>query len=611
MTIKTRWASIVAAGLAVALLAGCEGTGESANAGQQSGAALASGGSEASGDHQAATLAYVSEMDKTGIMTFNVAVDEAEWQAMLDNAAAEEYISADVTINGTTIENVGIRPKGNSSLSSIVRDETTDRYSFKIKFDEYVEGQTWLGLDKLVLNSNFSDATSMKEYLSYDIMTYIGVNAPLFAYADISLNGETWGLYLAVEDVDSGFLQRVYNDEGELYKPESGMDAGGMGGGRQPEVAMEPPAGAAPERSNQEGGIGAAEGAAPAMPDRQNGGGGMRGMANNGVSLQYTDDEISSYSGIFDNAETKTDEADHQRVIEALKNVSEGNELETYVDVDAVLRYFAAHTTVVNLDSYISNMGHNYYLYENDGQISILPWDYNLAFGGFQSNSASAVVNFPIDTPVSGISMEERPLLAKLLEVPEYLDTYHEYVQQIVDGYFADGKFAQTVDQLSAMITEYVEQDPTAFYTLEEFQAGVAELKKLGELRAQSIKGQLDGTIPSTTEGQANNAEALIDASSINLQALGSQGGGDRGGMGGIGGMGGAGMGGLDGPEGFPSLNGLDREAINKAMQLLQEAGGTMTDELKAQLLELGLTEEGIAALAQMGNGRRLPASGQ
>ncbi len=473
---------------------------------------------------------YADEIDKTQIMTFEISVDTVQWQTMLDNAEAENYIPADITINGTTIKNVGIRPKGNSSLSSIVRDDTTDRYSFKIKFDEYVDGQTWLGLDKIVLNNNFSDATSLKEYLSYDIMSYIGVDAPLFAFADISLNGKTWGFYLAVEDLDNGYLDRVYNDQGELYKPESEMGAGGRAGAPMPGGANSGqmmPGGESGERPVLEPADGEQE--RPARPEGN--GRGMRGMANNGVSLQYTDDELTSYSAIFDNAETKTNEADEQRVIEALKNLSEGNELETYVNVDAVLRYFAAHTVVVNLDSYISNMGHNYYLYEKDGQLSILPWDYNLAFGGFQSGSASDVVNFPIDTPVSGINMEERPLLAKLLEVPEYLETYHQYLQEIVDGYFANGQFEQTVDNLTSMISDYVKNDPTAFYSYDEFAAGVAELKKLGVLRADSIQGQLKGTIPSTTEGQQEDSSALVDSSSVNLQSLGSQGGGkDRGG---------------------------------------------------------------------------------
>ena len=137
-----------------------------------------------------------------------------------------------------------------------------------------------------------------------------------------------------------------------------------------------------------------------------------------------------------------------------------GTDLEKYVDVDAVLKYFAAHNVVVNMDSYTSNMGHNYYLYENNGQISMLPWDYNMAFGGFQAGSASDVVNLAIDTPLSGVTMEERPILSKLLEVPEYKAKYHEYLQEIVDGYFANGKFEQTVQTLNNLITDYVKMMP-------------------------------------------------------------------------------------------------------------------------------------------------------
>lgn len=100
------------------------------------------------------------------IMEINIEMDEPSWQEMLDNASNEEYTSANITINGTTYNNAAIRPKGNSSLSQLVMDDSTNRYSFKIKFDKYVDGQTLDGLSKLVLNNNMSDTTSMKEYLS-------------------------------------------------------------------------------------------------------------------------------------------------------------------------------------------------------------------------------------------------------------------------------------------------------------------------------------------------------------------------------------------------------------------------------------------------------------
>lgn len=485
-------------------------------------------------EDQTKTVDYAQNFNKTEVMSFSIDVDEDAWQEMLDTATEENYIKANVTINGTTIENVGIRAKGNSSLRQVAQDDSTDRYSFKIKFDKYVKGQTWNGLDKMVVNNMISDASYMKEYLSYDIMSYIGVDAPLFSFANINVNGKAWGLYLAVEDIDSGYLARAKNDEGEIYKPnnDGNMGAGGMGD-RQPPEGMEPPsdtvtgtgdANSQTANTRGEGGRGFGRG------------GGMNG-GTNGVSLVYTDDKVSSYSGIFDNARTKTTEEDEQRVVEALKNLNEGTDLEKYVDVDAVLKYFAAHNVVVNMDSYTSNMGHNYYLYENNGKISMLPWDYNMAFGGFQAGSASEVVNLAIDTPLSGVTMEERPILSKLLEVPEYKAKYHEYLQEIVDGYFANGKFEQTVQTLNNLITDYVKNDATAFVTYDKYKEAVAELTKLGTLRAESVQGQLDGTIPSTTEGQKASADKLIDASSVDLNKLGDglKGNGMRGGFGGPG----------------------------------------------------------------------------
>ena len=61
-------------------------------------------------------------------------------------------------------------------------------------------------------------------------------------------------------------------------------------------------------------------------------------------------------------------------------------------------------------------------------------------------------------------------------------------------------------------------------YTVEEFDTAVATLKNFCLLRAESIRGQLSGTIPSTTEGQ-QAATTLIDGSSINVSDMGSQGG--------------------------------------------------------------------------------------
>ena len=68
-------------------------------------------------------------------------MDEADWNDMLENATAETYYQCNVEVNGTLFYQVGIRPKGNTSLSAIANDDTTDRYSFKLEFDQQKGGK--------------------------------------------------------------------------------------------------------------------------------------------------------------------------------------------------------------------------------------------------------------------------------------------------------------------------------------------------------------------------------------------------------------------------------------------------------------------------------------
>ena len=175
------------------------------------------------------TMEYESALfDTSEIIRIDIVIDEDDWNEMLDNATAEEYYRCDVTVNGETFYGVGIRPKGNTSLTTIAADPTTDRYSFKLEFDHYVDGQTCFGLDKLVLNNNYADATNMKEALIYDMYQYLGADASLYNYAKISVNGAYWGVYLAIEAVEDSFLLRNYGtQDGELYKPDS-MNIGGF-----------------------------------------------------------------------------------------------------------------------------------------------------------------------------------------------------------------------------------------------------------------------------------------------------------------------------------------------------------------------------------------------
>lgn len=452
--------------------------------------------------------AYVDNLfDDTKVHTIEIEIDEAAWADILSSASEKEYQICDVVIDGESVKNVGLRAKGNSSLRSVASSDS-DRYSFKLEFDHYDGVSTYKGLDKLSLNNVIQDNTYMKEYITYHMFAAMDVASPLSSFASVTVNGELLGLYTAVEAVEDAFVQRNFSSEaGRLYKPETmDMDGQGEGGGFAP--------------LNQAG-----ERGLDRMPVM--GGGAWQGDAagsrNSDAALIYTDDEEESYQNIFDGAVFDITDGDKTRLIEALKRLNSGIELDSAVDIEQVLKYFVVHNFVNNFDSYTGNMLHNYYLRESDGLLSMIPWDYNLAFGGMGGGSGgTSQVNFPIDTPVSGTTLEQRPLLGKLLENETYLTLYHQYFAEFMEKFFDSGVFEKVFDDAAALIAPYVESDPTAFCTYEQFQKGITALKEYCLLRAESVKGQLDGTIPSTQSGQQAAQDTLISAGTLNVSDMGA-----------------------------------------------------------------------------------------
>jgi spore coat protein CotH len=484
------------------------------------------------------SMEYESKLFSTdNIISINIIMDEDDWNEMLENATEEKYYQCNVEVNGTTFYQVGIRPKGNTSLTSIANDPTTNRYSFKLEFDYYVDGQTCFGLDKLVLNNNYADATNMKEALVYDMFKYIGADASLYNYAKISVNDDYWGVYLALEAVEDSFMLRNYGvSDGNLYKPEGsnmggGNDFGGSDNMKADNVDfsnMTPPSNTNDQQNDTES---STEQSENNSPDNFDNGGGFDFSDNNGFSmseggadLNYSDDDLDSYSTIWDGEVTSTNKADHKRVVKALKNISEGNDLEKYMDVDNLLRYMAVHVFSVNEDSLSGTMAHNYYLYEYDGMLNIIPWDYNLAFGGMGNGSdATSMVNEGIDNSFSSTDFFDT-----LMDNETYHSQYYSYMSQLVSEYVNGGGLDAFYERVRSQIDELVESDPNAFYTYDEYNTAAETLYQVVKLRAQSIEGQLDGTIPSTSDEQ-NNSDSLIDASSIDLSIMGSMNSGDMG----------------------------------------------------------------------------------
>lgn len=488
------------------------------------------------------------------VVDVKITINSNDFQDILDNAADEKYYGATVDYNGKVLKNVGIRAKGNLSLRSVVQMDDSDRYSFKLSFDQYISGQNLYGLDKINLNNGYSDASYMREFLAYELSEMLGLPTPKHSFVRVYVNGEYKGLYLAVEQVDESFIDSHYTDTtGTLYK-----------------------------------GV----------------------MTGSGSDLQWIDDDADSYTGL----EVKTDKQDKDALINMLDklNNDETTPYTDYLDVDSILEYLTLNVVTNNTDSYIGQNKQNYYLYEHGGIFSMIPWDYNMAFGGLggggmgggggfpggdaddrtdngadktNANSQNAATNtntaatdtttkqsnnntvaasntnptndknanaansnqtntvngaanaansnnnnaangnnanaangnnavegqnggggstsLMIDEPTSG-ALAERPLVAKLLAVDEYKAKYHDMIQTSIDQFLNNDTFTAKVKQIQTMIAADVKADPTSFYTYAEFEAGVQSLIDYNKTNVENLQGQLDGTIASSGDGSGS-----------------------------------------------------------------------------------------------------------
>jgi hypothetical protein len=326
-------------------------------------------------------------------------------------------------------------------------------------------------------------------------------------------------------------------------------------------------------------------------------------MGSGDVKLQYTDDDPDSYSNIFNNAKTDVSKADQNRLIQALKKLNAYEDIEDVVDVDEVIRYFVVHNYVCNGDSYTGSIIHNYYLHESGGKLSMIPWDYNLAFGTFRSADATEVVNDPIDSPMEVSDASDRPMWGWIMASEEYTALYHQYFAEFLDTVDVTG----IIDEAYGLIWSYVEKDPTAFCSYEEFETGVATLRSFCEKRTESVRGQLEGTIPSTDSGQRADSGSLVDASAVCISDMGSMGGGSGGGPGR--GNGESGSGESDG-SGFPSVGGspFGRQGLSGRPGQSSGSGGDSSSERQRPDRASGSFPGGASARSDSGTSWGLTA---
>lgn len=324
------------------------------------------------------------------------------------------YISGNVTIDGNSLDSVGVRLKGNASYGN-----PGMKKPMKLSFDQYHPSQRYDGLKSIHLNNSAYDPSMLREKLMLDVLHRYHLAAPRCTFAAVYVNGGYVGLYKIIETIDKTFLQTNFSDnEGNLFKGDP-----------------------------------------------------------NGT-LQWKGADESSYYGDYElkTNTTQNNWSDLVDLIDRVNNFGAyfPSQIQTRFDCDSYLWTLAANNLFVNLDSYLDNP-HNYYLYDDslDGKFHWISWDVGLAFGVFplwwQSRTTQLDIFYLPNPP------DRVPLNVNLFKNPAFKQIYLNAMCTYMNDDFNPMIIFPKIDSLANRIRPYVyaEPDSNRMYTTAQFEGNL------------------------------------------------------------------------------------------------------------------------------------------
>jgi len=376
------------------------------------------------------------------IRTFEVTVTPNWRTEMANNYASKTYIKATIKIDGKVYPDVGVRHKGFSTYRFLPSNRK-DKRPWKIAVDEFVPGQRVQGYRTLNIGNNIWDPSFIREVAGYELMRKF-IPAPKCCYVKLIVNGEDLGLFTHTQQINKDFLQEWFrDDEGNRYR------------GERP-VSSTP---------------------------------------YNDTALVWLGTTQSRYEAAY---ELKTEDGIYTpwtrliHAIDVLNNTPAAQlptELPRVLDVDGALRFLAVTNIQAWLDSYISRVCKNFYLYEDvfHGQIAIQPWDLNNSFGGI-----------PFELGTNGIARLDlyynenntrypRPLFGKLVQRPEWRARYLAHYREMLKE-FDWPTMKKRIDHLRTLIRPHLEKDSLRIYTMQQFDQHMTQSINCGFVTPPGIQ---------------------------------------------------------------------------------------------------------------------------
>lgn len=377
--------------------------------------------------------------------------------AFIDNdPKAEQYVEASLTLRGETISPIGIRYKGSAGAFGIGLEDGSilqpaskvgTKLSMKIKIDwDHHHHNEFYGQEKIQLHAMNTDKSQMHDRLGYWLFGQMDVPAPRATHAKVYINGDYYGVYALVEQIDEEFVERHYtNDDGNLYKEIWPLTS-----------------------DNKKRPISAYYKA-------------LRTNEHSGVTAELIDQfakELEASSGLS-----------------SLRNT-----IEDYMVLDEIIRYIVVDRTIRNDDGafhwYCNSSGsicnpHNFYWYENPStqKMHLIPWDLDNAFENIiQANSTTAIVNPWNEVPNSCTPFvyidgyKQRPAYCDKLTQgwASYTPELAQAKARFITGPFSQQSVHEQLDKWTAQIRAATEEAALLHDdapTLSEWQSGLQLLK--------------------------------------------------------------------------------------------------------------------------------------
>ena len=368
---------------------------------------------------------------RTDLQRVDLWLHPSDWAKLRAEFQTNTYYPAEMTWNGITVRDIGIRSRGRGSRSS-------NKPGLRVDFDRYTPQQRYLGLKSLVLDNVTQDASGVHESVAMAFYARIGIPAPREIHTRLYVNNQYAGLYAIVESVDKDMLARVFGVIGE---------------------------------------------------DTQNDGYLYEFKWMDDWKFGYLGAGLNEYKLRFEPTthESKSDE-ELYRPIETLVRLANqtpmdllNSELAPRLDVPAVIRFIAAQVFLAETDGFLGGFGvNNLYLYrlENSDVHTFIAWDADNTFYD---------PYYPINSGIDG-----NVLMRDFMAVPEYNAIYWAEMRRNVELAEADDWLNTEAIRHIQRIDAAMKEDPWKPHSNSAYEGKAGDMLNFARARIAFVKCELE-----------------------------------------------------------------------------------------------------------------------